>query len=562
MEKQSLLGGRKKTSKRWTFLGIFVPLLLIGTLLLTYWPDLNKVSLDDECVQEPSYVPTGERAAELNQRYEEYLTSSGFADSAAKRFSGAIKIPTVSYDEMTAQVPQDPVSHKPFLEFHKYLEKSYPLVHQRLEKHVVNEYSLVFYWKGSDISLKPTMLMAHIDVVPVDPATANEWKYPPFSGEIADGKVWGRGTADTKMSLIGILESVEALLEVNYEPKRSVIVAFGHDEEITGFNGAQNIVKFIENNLAIPHHGVEMILDEGMTLAIVEDPKIGVMKQREITFANIGIAEKGYVNVNISVSMDIGGHASIAPQHTGIGILSQVIVALENNPFAPDLEESNPILKSLNCQAAHTNKFSKREKYILKHWKAFKHVLLKVFSANPALNAAVTTSQAIDVIQGGVKVNALPQFSFEVANHRIALHETVDTTLDHIYSLVRPIAKKNNLDFLPTPDTPRTKGTKGAISVNHLGFNPSPISPTDASPYKVLSSVIRRVFPDSIVAPSLMTANTDTRWVWNLSESIFRFVPDISTGDEGIHTVNENNSIENLVGIARFYHELIRAFDE
>lgn len=196
MEKQSLLGGRKKTSKRWTILGIFVPLLLIGTLLLTYWPDLNKVSLDDECVQEPSYVPTGERAAELNQRYEEYLTSPGFADSAAKRFSGAIKIPTVSYDEMTAQVPQDPVSHKPFLEFHKYLEKSYPLVHQRLEKHVVNEYSLVFYWKGSDISLKPTMLMAHIDVVPVDPATANEWKYPPFSGEIADGKVWGRGTLD------------------------------------------------------------------------------------------------------------------------------------------------------------------------------------------------------------------------------------------------------------------------------------------------------------------------------------------------------------------------------
>ncbi|KAJ3275414.1 hypothetical protein HDV01_000706 [Terramyces sp. JEL0728] len=560
-EKQSLLGN-KKTSKRWTFVGIFLPLLLVIAVFLTYWPDLNEVSLDDDCIQEQPYEPTGDRAAELNQRYEEYLTSQSFADEASKRFSGAIKIPTVSYDDMTAQSPQDPVSHKPFLDLHQYLEKAYPLVHQRLEKHVVNEYSLLFYWKGSDSQLEPIMLMAHMDVVPVDPATANEWKYPPFSGEIADEKVWGRGTADTKMSLIGILESVEALLQVNYEPKRPVIIAFGHDEEITGFNGAQEIVAFIENHLGIGHQGVEMILDEGLALAIVEDAKVGIMKQKDLTFANIGIAEKGFLNVNISVSIDIGGHASIAPPHTGIGMLSQVIVALENNPFTPDLEGSNPILKSLNCQAEHTNKFSKREKYVLKHWKAFKHILLKAFSENPQLKAAVTTSQAVDLIQGGVKVNALPQFSFEVSNHRIALHETVDTTLAHIYSIVGPIAKKNNLDFLPTLETPRSSGTKGAIAVKHIGFNPSPISPTDASPYKILSSVIRRVFPQAIVAPSLMTANTDTRYTWNLSNSIFRFVPEIATGGEGVHTVNENNSVENLVGIVRFYHELIRAFDE
>ncbi|KAJ3260604.1 hypothetical protein HK103_000214 [Boothiomyces macroporosus] len=480
-----------------------------------------------------------------------------------ERFSGAIQIPTISYDDMTAQNPQDPISHASLLKLHQYFEKMYPLVHSHLEKHVVNEYSLVFLWKGSNPSLKPVMLMGHMDVVPIDPATEKEWIYPPFAGHIdrENGKVWGRGTNDDKFAVVGILEAVEALLQAGFVPEQTFILAFGHDEEIGGYNGAQQIAKYLLNNLKIGEHGVQAIIDEGMYMMMVGREKI-FSSEETYPLGIIGIAEKGYLDVNVTVGMDKGGHASIAPPHTGIGILSEVIVKLESNPFKSDINEKNPILGQLQCMAEHTGALDSQQKFILKNWRLMKSKLFEWFDKNPKLHAAVTTSQAIDVVHGGVKVNALPQFAYEVTNLRIAPHESVKTTLSHIYSLVAPIAKKHKLDFIEDSFA-RTKGTVGYIQVSHTGMDPSPISPANSPQYDRIASVIRHVFGDHIVvSPGLMLANTDTKHSWDLSKSIYRFKPQFLDGTENIHTVNEHAKIEYIVGCVRFYHELIRAFNE
>ncbi|KAJ3323174.1 Gly-Xaa carboxypeptidase [Boothiomyces sp. JEL0866] len=558
MEKLPILGGKPPQRRNYFFLiSVGLLLLLIPCRIL-----LKHYTFDGpNCHQVAPFKAT--KDLYLDERYRDYLVSEKYISELLDRFSGAIQIPTISYDDMTAQQPQDPVSHAPLLKLHRYFEEKYPLVHTHLEKHIVNEYSLLFVWKGKNAHLKPVMLMGHMDVVPIDPATENEWAYPPFEGHIdrENGKVWGRGTNDDKFAVVGILEAVEALLQAGFAPDQSFILAFGHDEEIGGYNGAQQIAKYLLDELMIEEYGVQAIIDEGMYMMMVGGETIFSGEQK-YPLGIIGIAEKGYLDVNITVGMDKGGHASIAPAHTGIGILGQVIVDLENNPFQSDINEKNPILGQLQCMAEHTGALDTKQKFILRNWKLMKSKLFEWFDKSPKLHAAVTTSQAIDVVHGGVKANALPQLAYEVTNLRIAPHESVKSTLSHIYSAVAPIARKHNLDFVGQ-DFTRTKGTVGYIRVSHTGMDPSPISPVNSEQYNRIASVIRHVFGEQIiVSPGLMLANTDTKHSWDLSRSIYRFKPQFLDGTENIHTVNEHAKIEYVVGCVRFYHELIRAFNE
>ncbi|KAJ3275327.1 hypothetical protein HDV01_000619 [Terramyces sp. JEL0728] len=558
MEKPPILGRKRERTNFLLISAILLCLLVPVRILLSYsFSDSN----DKDCPQVAPFQAT--KDLYLDERYRDYLVSDQFVSGLLERFAGAVRIPTISYDDMIAQQPQDPISHAPLLKLHQYFSEKYPLVHSHLEKHVVNEYSLVFVWKGKHESLKPIMLMGHMDVVPIDPATEKEWIYPPFEGHIdrENGKVWGRGTNDDKFAVVGILEAIEALLQVGFAPDQSFILAFGHDEEIGGYNGAQKIAEYLLTSLGIAKYGIQAIVDEGMYMTMVGGESIFASKEK-YPLGIIGVAEKGYLDVNITVGMDKGGHASIAPAHTGIGILSQVIVDLENHPFKSDINEKNPILGQLKCMAEHTGALNSNQKFLLKNWKFMKPKLFEWFDKSPKLHAAVTTSQAIDVIQGGVKVNALPQLAYEVTNLRIAPHASVESTLSHIYSLVAPIAKKHKLDFV-TQDYTRNSGTLGYIKVTHTGMNPSPISPVNSEQYNRIASVIRHVFGEQIiVSPGLMLANTDTKHSWDLSRSIYRFKPQFLDGTENIHTVNEHAKIEYIIGCVRFYHELIRAFNE
>ncbi|KAJ3251675.1 hypothetical protein HK103_002198 [Boothiomyces macroporosus] len=503
------------------------------------------------CIQPEPFNPANKS---LDNNYQN-LTTPTFTLPLFNRFSGAVQIPTVTYDEMIGDY-QDPVLFAPFKDFRKYLQDNYPLVHQ-LEYHIINEYSLIYIWQGSDVSLKPIMLMAHMDVVPVDPATVSEWSHPPFSGFVDEKFIWGRGATDCKGTVIGIIEAVESLLKAGFTPKRTIIVSFGHDEEISGYHGQQHNVEYIFNRYGAD--GIEYVLDEGGSIvasdSFMNTSVIDSSKKESKHFAIIGIAEKGYLDVNITVNINKGGHASIAPPHTGIGILAEIIVALEDNPHQPELLASNPVLQTLQCINEHTNLLSTWQKFILHHWQWFKPLILHFAKKNPLTNIFFATTQAADVVKGGVKVNALPQTASIFINHRVAMHQSVDQVMDHIYQIVAPIAAKHSLSFL------NQTGNAGSVVVGTEKIEPSPISPTGQS-FEEIGSVVKRVFPNTIISPMLMTANTDTRWVWKLTRNIYRFTPAIIASDDGIHTVNERISKSNLVNIVKFYHELVRASTE
>ena len=171
--------------------------------------------------------------------------------------------------------------------------------------------------------------MGHQDVVPVPEVTESRWTYPPFSAHYDGRYIWGRGTTDCKNVVIGILEAFETLLDIGFKPKRTMMAAFGFDEEISGPRGARYIGAYLEETKG--KDSIDLIIDEG---------GLGIKDMFGKTFALPGLAEKGYCDTRIIVET-AGGHSSIPPDHTGIGILSQIITAMEAAPYEPELSPVN-----------------------------------------------------------------------------------------------------------------------------------------------------------------------------------------------------------------------------
>ncbi|HOD17013.1 MAG TPA: M20/M25/M40 family metallo-hydrolase, partial [Spirochaetota bacterium] len=160
---------------------------------------------------------------------------------AAERFAGALRFKTVSH------IDPAQVDYREFTDFYAYLDKAFPLVKKHLTKELVNRYSILYTWKGSDPKAKPILLMGHSDVVPVEPGTEKDWKYPPFAGKIAEGCVWGRGAQDIKLNVTGVLEAFEYLLKKGYKPKRTIYMAIGHTEEVRGQEGNGRIADLLKS---------------------------------------------------------------------------------------------------------------------------------------------------------------------------------------------------------------------------------------------------------------------------------------------------------------------------
>jgi Gly-Xaa carboxypeptidase len=236
-----------------------------------------------KCPQMDALFP-GQNTKELTLM-DDYLETEKFKNESIARLSGAVKIPTMSFDDM-GKIGEDK-RWDIFYEFAQYLKDTFPLAHEKLDLDIVNVHGLVYTWKGSDDSLKPTLLMAHQDVVPVPESTIPAWTHPPFDG-VYDGKfIWGRGASDCKNSLIAILESIELLIIADFQPKRSIILSFGFDEEISGREGAGHLSPFL-----LEKYGKD-------AFAIIIDEGAGVNTLWGTHFATPGVAEKGYVDVEI-----------------------------------------------------------------------------------------------------------------------------------------------------------------------------------------------------------------------------------------------------------------------
>ncbi|VDC00493.1 unnamed protein product [Peniophora sp. CBMAI 1063] len=516
------------------------------------------------CPQVKPLNPT--KGDPLFQDIDAYLMSCEGKNWTIDSLSQAVRTPTQLFDDF--ELPGEDPRWDVMLDMHDFLRGRFPLVHAKLDIHKINRYGLVYTWKGSDESLKPLVLTAHMDVVPVNPETRREWDQPPFSGLFDGNNVWGRGSADDKAMLIGTITAIELLLQRGYMPRRTVILAYGFDEERGGRNGARTIGQHLVELYG--QNGAAMLIDEGGQYFIHDD----------IVMAIPNVAEKGALNVQIEVATP-GGHSSVPPAHTGIGVLSRIVALLEDNPFPAMLKRDSTYFRSLRCEAAYDDSFSDELRGYLARAisddAALKAAQKKLLQLDENLfRAFAGTTQAVDVIHGGLKYNALPERAHAIINHRIAEDSSVAETASRYAQVLAPFATRMNLTLESFGTMYGVQGpADGHITVSTIrrGLNPAPVTPTEGSgAWEVLSGTILSSLDTSeraelagkqiVVAPGIMIANSDTKWYRRLTRNIFRYGHIGKTDRDGMHTVNEAIKAEGYIEGIRFYTRLILNVDE
>lgn len=440
------------------------------------------------------------------------------ANAAAQRLAGAVRFPTISHEGGRN------VEARAFLDLHRYLEASFPRVHQALRREIVADYSLLYTWPGWKPELPPILLMSHMDVVPVEPGTEKRWTHPPFSGAIADGYIWGRGAIDDKVSVLGVLEGIELLVGQGFQPERTVLLAFGHDEEVGGLRGAAAIAKLLESRGVRP----ALILDEGGIIAK------GLVPGLDSPVAMISTAEKGFVTVELTARGQ-GGHSSMPPRSTSIGLVAAAVQKLEQNPMPARIDGATR--ESFDFLAPE---LPLGKRVPLANLWLFEPLVKKQFSGEPSSDARMRTTTAATMIRGGVKENVLPSEARAWVNFRILPGDSVQSVLEHVRETVGPGIQVE------------TSG--GLVS------EPSPQSKTDEEPFRLLQTTIAQVFPGMIAAPNLLSGATDTKHFQKLSSNVYRFIPvSVTAEDLGrIHGTDERVSVEDYAGAVRFYAQLVR----
>jgi len=436
----------------------------------------------------------------------------------ANRLAQALRFQTVSHQDPAA------LDREAFLGLQGYLAQQFPLVHARLKRETIHDYTLLFTWQGSDPVRRPIVLMSHLDVVPVEPGTEAKWSYPAFGGSIAEGFIWGRGALDDKFGVLAILEAVERLLQQDFQPSPTIYLAFGHDEEIGGDRGAKEVAALLRAR------GVdaEFVLDEGG--AIVS----GVVPNVSAPMALIGIAEKGNVSVDLTVRTE-GGHSSSPPPHTAVGIVSAAVQNVENHPMPAGLR--GPSRQTFEYVGPELPLW---QRMVLANLWLFGGMLERFLTASPATNATLRTTTAATMIEGGIKDNVLPASARAVVNFRVLPGDSIDRVVEHVRQAV---------------NDPRVE-----VQLTYPGNEASSESPTDTTSFALLARTIREVYPDAIVAPYLTIGGTDARHYSVISRNIYRFTPIVGTAADlaRMHGTNERISVQDYARAVQFFMQLIK----
>jgi carboxypeptidase PM20D1 len=436
-------------------------------------------------------------------------------NAAAARLAEAVTFKTVSSHDRSQ------FDYSQFSSLHAFLEKSFPLAHATLKKQVINSYGLLYTWRGSDAELKPILLIAHQDVVP---ASDEGWVHPPFSGRIADGRVWGRGTLDDKGSLMGIMEALEYLARDGFKPSRSIYIASGFDEEVGGREGAGKIAA----HLRAEGLKFEYIIDEGMAATHGIAPGIPGW------VALVGIAEKGYLSLELTAGAE-GGHAAQPPRQTTIGILAAAIARLQAKPFPARLTgPAAALFNYLGPEMPFPNKM------IFANMWLFGGLVKRQLANKPVTDASIRTTTAPTQFKGSPQDNILPMLATAVINFRILQGDSVESVIKRVTGVIAD---------------PRVRVSTLAGNI----FQPSPASPTSGWSFKMLNDTIREIMPDALVAPTLVLGRTDCAYFVDLSPCCYRFVPQRIRSEElaSVHGVNESLSVDNYGEMISFYIRLI-----
>lgn len=441
-------------------------------------------------------------------------------NAVAEKLAGAIRFQTIANrDDAQASAAE-------FRKLHAFLEQRFPRAHAVLKRETVGDFSLLYTWQGSDEKALPVMLLAHQDVVPISPGTESRWTVAPFSGEIRDGFVWGRGAWDNKGNLIAQMEAVEMLAASGFKPRQTIYLAFGHDEEVSGLRGAQQIVKLLQERKV----RLDFVLDEG--LLITE----GIMPGLAKPAALIGIAEKGFLSVVLKVPAT-PGHSSMPPPkgNSAIGMMSAALRRLDDEQLPAGLR--GVAREMFETVAPEMGGFSR---VALSNLWLFAPVVQAQLEKGASTNAMLRTTTALTIFKAGNAENVIPGQAEATVNFRLLPGDSIADVMRH----AKDKAGSDRFELMALP---------GAAEA-------SPVSPTQSASYQLLNRTMRSTFPDVIVAPGLMVAATDSRHFTPVSDHIYRFSPVRAKPEDltRFHGTNERIGTANLAELVRFYHQLLR----
>lgn len=495
---------------------ILVTMLLFTVGLLLLGATIRALTIEDIDYQDAEF-----KVGDLEELPDSYL------EGIPELYAEALKIPTIATGPGQYDTEQ-------LLLFHQFLRDSFPDVFNSsfIQVEIINNYSFLFTINGSDENVQPYLLAAHMDVVPV---IESEWSHPPFGGEIApdpdtgEMSVWGRGAIDDKIGVMGILTSLQYLATSGFKPRRTFYVAFGHDEEVTGTDGASHIGKELQQRGVI----LDFLLDEG--IPVLDDAMQGV----DTPVAMIGVTEKGIMMLKLEVEGE-GGHSSMPPKKQVIPQLSRAISNLENYP-QPNMFGTGPEAAMFDFLAP---KALWPYKLLFANLWLFKPLLAMVMSRSRETNAFTRTTTAITMINGGIKENVVASSVYAIVNHRVHPSQSLEDVLQH------------DINVINDP------GVKVSVMWQR---HPHPVSPygPDVPGWRLLASNTKHFFPDAVSIPGMMIANTDTVFYLNLTSCIYRYNP-IRIGKRHlalIHGHDERISVDSVRKAVRFYHRLILSAD-
>lgn len=438
-------------------------------------------------------------------------------DSAAvQRFSKSIQLPTVSYDNGQRDTAA-------FLNMLALLDESFPLVKQRMWQTTVNNFTRLYKWEGSDTTLRPALLYAHYDVVPIETTSMNDWKHAPFSGDVDAEFVWGRGAIDDKIGVMAALEAAEKALQQGFIPKRTIWLVLGHDEETGGLDGAAAAAAFLDSV------GVktEFHLDEGGLIGT------GIVPNMQAPVALVGTAEKGYMTLKLTVNIN-GGHSSKPARETAIGVLTRAVNQLQQHPF-PKVKTA-----AVHDFIQHVGpEMPEPLRTVFANDWLFAPIILSVYEKSAEGNAMIRTTTVPTVFNAGIKENLIPGTASVLVNCRLLTGESAAAVKQRIAEII------NDPRVIIT-ESENTFEASGTTSAQSFGF-------------QLIQKVCAQVYPEAVVTPYLDIGSTDSKHFEKLGGNVLRFLP-VNMNSEILgtfHGVNERVKVNDYLRTVAFYHSLL-----
>ena len=433
-------------------------------------------------------------------------------DAAVAKLQALVRIPTVS--------DRDPerVDTAAFDALHAELADQFPLLHAHLELTRIGSHALLFHWRGASDD-RPVVLMAHLDVVPVDETAP--WQHPPFSAEIHDGAVCGRGTLDDKGCVAAICEAVEQLLADDHRPAQDLWLSFGCDEEVFGTTAPAAVEELVRR-------GVRpwFVLDEGG--AVADDAFPGVSRP----VAAIGLAEKGSTSVELRVE-GRGGHASTPAPLGPTARLARAITRIDRRPMPAHLPDTTvELIRRL------VPYLPRALRPVLDHADRMRPLLTRALTlAGPEAAAMARTTFAVTTLSGSPAINAIATSATAGVNIRVLQGDTVDDVLEHLRQVIAD--------------------DEVQVHVVEHG-EPSRVS-AQGEAFDLLTSVVGELFADAVTAPYVMTGATDSRHFTAICDHVYRFAPFRMTKAQrqAVHSYDEHLGVEAFLAGIDWYRRLI-----